>query len=127
MIGQTILESSNSTASPSDQIYLKEFIEGVQKAGSLIAMLENKKINTTALLTLLLEKTDYQDFFTEITSSESFREAIMSLLFLNPNLVRSKITKSLVKKINGKSNYKFRKTSIQQTPSSIQKRKKQAI
>lgn len=95
------LEHSN--ASPYSRLHSKEFIEGLLKAGSLISMMENKKINTTVLFSLLLEKKEYQDFFTEITSSDSFKEAIMSLLYLNPSLVKSKITKSIVRKMNGKS------------------------
>jgi hypothetical protein len=123
----TELESSN--AAPSSHIYSREFVEGVLKAGSFISMIENKKINTTALFSLLLEKTEYQEFFTKITSSDSFKEAIMSLLYLNPNLVKSKITKSIVRKLNGKSKTTNRsgKTFVQQTSSSVQKRTKQAI
>ena len=114
----------NSNASPFSQINSKEFIEGVLKAGSLISMIENKKINTTTLFSLLLENTNYQEFFTEITASDSFREAITSMLYLNPSLVKSKITKSIVRKINGKSksSNRSRKTSVQQTSSSIKKR-----
>ena len=104
----------NSNASPFSQINSKEFIEGVLKAGSLISMIENKKINTTTLFSLLLENTNYQEFFTEITSSDSFREAITSMLYLNPSLVKSKITKSIVRKINGKSKQsnRARKASV---------------
>jgi hypothetical protein len=123
----TELESSN--AAPSSHICSREFIEGVLKAGSFISMLENKKINTTTLFSLLLEKPEYQEFFTKITSSDSFREALSSLLYLNPNLVKSKITKSAVRKLNGKSkaNNRSRKTLVQQASSSVQKREKQAI
>jgi hypothetical protein len=95
-------ELENSNATPFSQIHSREFIDGVLKAGSLISMLENKKINPTALFSLLLEKPEYQDFFTEITSSDSFKESIASLLHLHPSLVRSKITKSTVRKLNGK-------------------------
>jgi hypothetical protein len=113
----------NSNASPFSQINSKEFIEGVLKAGSLISMIENKKINTTTLFSLLLENTNYQEFFTEITSSDSFREAITSMLYLNPSLVKSKITKSIVRKINGKSKQsnRARKASVQQASSCFQK------
>jgi hypothetical protein len=121
-------ELENSNATPLDQIYSKEFIEGVLKAGSLISMLENKKINTTLLLSLLLENSDYQEFFTEITSSENFKDAILSLLYLHPSLVKSKITKSVVRKLNARrTNHGARKTAIQQTPSGIKKSKKQTI
>lgn len=117
-------ELENSNATPLDQIYSKEFIDGVLKAGSLISMLENKKINTTLLLSLLLENSDYQDFFTEITSSENFKDAVLSLLYLHPSLVKSKITKSIVRKLNARrTNTGVRKTVIQQTLSGIKKSK----
>lgn len=103
MLNQQPCDLENSNASPFSQINSREFIEGVLKAGSLISMLENKKINTATLFSLLLDNSNYQKFFTEITSSESFKEAIMSMLHLNPNLVKSKITKSIVRKLNGKT------------------------
>ena len=96
------LDLDNSNSSPSDRIKSREFIDGVLKAGSLISMLENKKINITTLFVLLLDTKKYQDFFTEITSSESFKESILSLLYLHPTLVKSKFTKSIVRKANGK-------------------------
>lgn len=121
------LEASNAT--PLDHIHSKEFFEGLLKAGSFISMIENKKINTTALFSLLLENPNYQDFFTEITASKNFKEAILSLLYLHPSLVKSKITKSIVRKLNGKSktNNRLRKTPFQQTSRSIKERKKQTI
>lgn len=121
------LESSN--ALPFLRIHSREFIEGALKAGSLISMLENKKINTTMLFALLVENTSYQKFFTEITSSNSFKEALYSLLQLNPSLVKSKIVKSLVRKINGKSKSAngSRKTSLQQAPVCLKSRKKQTL
>ena len=91
-----------SSSSPTEQIQTKDFIEGVLKAGSLISILENKRLNSTVLFTLLLENKSYQDFFVEITSSENFKEAILSLLYLYPALVKSKITKSSIRKINAK-------------------------
>ena len=111
-----IFELKNSNAAPFSELHSKEFIESVLKAGSLISMIENKKINVTAFFSLLLERPDYQKFFTEITSSDSFKDALMSLLYLNPNLVRSKITKSIVRKISNanpkvKSN-RIRKASV---------------
>lgn len=107
------LELDNSTANPLDRIKSREFIDGVLKAGSLISILENKKINVTTLFVLLLEDSTYQDFFTEITSSDSFKESILSLLYLHPNLVKSKFTKSIVRKANGKkSSDRTRKTAL---------------
>jgi hypothetical protein len=108
-----ISELNTSVADPLDRIKVNEFIEGLLKAGSFISMLENKKINTTNLFLLLLEKKDYQDFFVEITASESFREAILTMLYLHPTLVKSKFTKSYIRKVNnGKSTNRARKTFV---------------
>jgi hypothetical protein len=117
------LENSNVT--PFDQIRSKEFVEGLLKAGSLISMIENKRINTTALFSLLLEKPEYQDFFTEITSSDNFKEALLSLLYSHPSLVKSKITKSVIRKLNGKTKHSngIRKAPIQQTPHCVEELK----
>lgn len=114
-----ILNESENPDNPSVRLHTKEFIEGLLKAGSFISMIENKKINITSLFALLIERKDYQDFFTEITASNSFRDALMSLLYLYPSLVKSKITKTTIRKINAKLSDKSRKTSIQQTSSSI--------
>lgn len=102
----------NSKASPVEQMISKEFIDGMFKAGSLISILENKKLNTAALFALLLENKSYQDFFVEITSSENFRDALLSMLFLNPSLVKSKVTKTFTRKNNAKSINRTRKTSL---------------
>jgi hypothetical protein len=130
MLSQDFLELKNSTSAPYNTIQLKEFMEGVSKAGSLISMIENKKINTTTLFSLLMENADYQKFFTEVTASTCFKDAIMSLLYLNPSLVKSKITKTIVRKIsNGKlkPTNRVRKAPVQQASSSVKKRKKQAV
>ena len=108
------LELDTSNAKPLDRIRSAEFIDGVLKAVSLISMLENKKINVTTLFVLLFETTKYQEFFTEITSSDSFKESILSLLYLCPQLVKSKFTKSIIRKANGKgTSHRVRKVSVQ--------------
>jgi hypothetical protein len=120
-------ELENSHANPIDHILSKEFVDGVLKAGSLISMLENKKLNNAAFLSALLEKPNYQKFFTEVTSSENFKEAILSLLYLSPSLVKSKITKTIIRKLNAKPTIKPGKAFIQQTLGDIQKSKKQTF
>jgi hypothetical protein len=121
-------ELDTSKANPLDRIRSREFIDGVLKAGSFISMIENKKINVTTLFVLLLETKKYQDFFTEITASDSFKESILSLLYLHPALVKSKFTKSIIKKLHGKRpTNRTRKVTIQQAPSGISGNKEQAI
>ena len=105
-------ETENSHSSPVVQILSKEFIDGMLKAGSLISMIENKKLNTAAFFGLLLENKNYQEFFVELTSSANFRDALLSMLYLNPSLVKSKVTKSIIRKINAKPTNRARKTSL---------------
>ena len=117
----------SSIVTPVEQLHTKEFVEGILKAGSLFSMLENKKLNSTGLFTLILEKKEYQNLFVEITASENFREAILSMLYLYPSLVKSKLTKTVIKKINAQTNNRTRKITVQQTSSNIKKTKKQTI
>jgi hypothetical protein len=125
MIDQYFDDLDTSEANPLDKIHSKEFAEGLMKAGSFISMLENKRINVTGLFALLLEKKDYQDFFVEITASETFKRAILSLLYFYPSLVKSKITKAVIRKVNAKSSAnRIRKISLQQTSSDIKNIKK---
>lgn len=124
---EMLLELNCSNASPLDHVQFKEFTAGLLKAGSFISMIEGKKINTTALFSLLLENQDYQNFFVEATASENFRQSILFMLYLHPSLVKSKITKSIVRKLNGKSNNRTRKAAVQQTSSNLKKSKKQTV
>ena len=113
MVSTILTDGKISTASPTELINAKEFVLGLHKAGSLFSMLENKKINSTFLFVLLLENKEYQGFFTEITASANFKDALLSLLFLYPTLVKSKFTKSALKQLNVKSTNGSRKTLIQ--------------
>lgn len=103
----------SSDSLPINKILSQDFVDGLNKAGALFSMLENKKLNATALFGLLIESPNYQDFFVEITSSENFKDAILSLLYLYPSVVKSKFTKSIVRKINAKQLNRTRKTALQ--------------
>jgi hypothetical protein len=114
MVSSIFSDSKIAAASPTELINAKEFVQGMHKAGSLFSMLENKKINSTFMFVLLLENKEYQDFFTEVTASASFKDALLSLLFFYPTLVKSKFTKSALKqRTNVKPTNGTRKTSIQ--------------
>jgi hypothetical protein len=127
MQDETFCEIEKSNITPLEQMYSKEFVCGLYKVGSLISMLEGKKINTTALFSLLIENISYQNFFVEATASENFRQAILSLLFLYPNLVKSKITKSVIRKLNAKHSHRSGKIVVQQTLGCFKKSKKQTV
>jgi hypothetical protein len=90
------LESSFST--PFDQLCLREFIEGLMIAGSVISILENKKLTPVNFFLCLLESKQYQQIFTELTSSENFKQGLTFLFFVYPNLAKSRITKTALRK-----------------------------
>lgn len=124
------LDLENSKASPVDRIYTHEFIEGILKLGSLISMLEGKKVNVTTLFLLILSNTNYQKMFVELTAANNLKEAIFSLLCLHPTLVKSKFTKSFIKKANISTNdspNSTRKASLQHTPRRVAIRKRKAV
>ena len=64
------LERSDIT--PIDQICSKEYTEGVLKAGSIISLIENKKLNPI-------------NFFIYCSMSKSFRKEFCLLFKLNMN------------------------------------------
>lgn len=105
------LNSENVT--PREELCSKEFWSAVMKFGSFVSMVENKKINTTTLFSLLIENKTYQNVFVELTSCSNFREAIEMLLYLYPNLVKSKVTKSTIKRFLTNATNQSRKTSLQ--------------
>lgn len=105
-------ELGSSTSLPVNKILSQDFVDGLNKAGSLFSMIENKKLNATGLFGLLLETPCYQDFFVEITASENFRDAILSMLYLYPSIVKSKITKTTIRKLNAKHSNRTRKAAL---------------
>ena len=113
MAKNVFADLGGSDTPPMNRILSQEFVAGLNKAGSLFSMLENKKINSTTLFSLLLETPLYQDFFVEITSSEDIRDAILSVLYLYPSIIKSKVTKTVVRKINAIQNNRARKTTLQ--------------
>ena len=64
------LNSENVT--PREELCSKEFWSAVMKFGSFVSMVENKKINTTTLFSLLIENKTYQNVFVELTSTLEF-------------------------------------------------------
>lgn len=98
----TTLESSYCL--PDDSIKYKEFIDGMMKTGSFISQIEQKRLSNVALFVCVLENQLYQQIFVELTSAKSFRDAISTLLYIHPSLVKSKFTKTAIRKINAARN-----------------------
>ena len=124
MYDSSLCEIQHSNATPVEYVYSKEFLNGLLKAGSLISILEGKRINTSMLFALIVEKPSYQNFFVEVTASENLSCGLLSLLQINPSLVKSKITKSLIRKANArntKTANRSRKDASEQASLSVKK------
>jgi hypothetical protein len=89
-----------SYVTPYEQMCLIEFQEALMKVGSLISMLENKKLNTINLFLHLIKSKVYQQIFVEMTASSNFKQALGEMISLYPSLAKSKITKLALKKFN---------------------------
>lgn len=98
MFNNKIIENFINQNDPLKQIYCKEFIAGVFKFGSYLSMINNKRVNPSALFTSILENKDLRECFVDVTHSENVKEALLNLLHLYPQLLKSKNTKRLFKK-----------------------------
>lgn len=85
----SIIENSN----PVCHIASKEFIEGLLKLGSFLSITCNKKINSSTLFTMILENSDIRYIFVSLTGSNNEREALLSMLYMYPTLLKSKNVK----------------------------------
>jgi len=95
MLNERTLEKYIFFSSPVEQICSKEYIEGVLYFGSFLSILNNKKINASGLFTAVLQNFEMRELFIHLTGSQSNHEALLGLLQLYPNLIKSKNTKRL--------------------------------
>jgi hypothetical protein len=91
----------HSTTSPCERIASQQYIVGVIMFGSYLTMLHDRRINPSALLTLLFKHSELQEIFVSMTGCESFKESVFGLLQLYPVLIKSKNTKQLIKQLHG--------------------------
>jgi len=96
---------------PINQIKEKEFNDNLLKFGSLVTILKNKRINQTMLLLLILEDSNYNNCFKQITEIDDDFTLISSLIIRFPILHKSKIIKTRLNKLN-KNGQRKRKKSI---------------
>ena len=98
MINDKILDNFISYNDPLDNICTKEFILNVNKFGSFLSIVNNKRVNSSVLFLSILENSKLRDTFLEITGSETEMEAILGLLEMYPVLIKSKNTKRIFEK-----------------------------
>ena len=113
MFNEKVLDDFLSKNDPLKQICTKEYILGVYKFGSFLSILHNKRLNPSAVFTLILENREIRDLFVEVTFSENIKESLLGLLQLYPSLLKSKNTKRLFKKSITSKSDRSRKTNIQ--------------
>ena len=98
MFNEKILDDFIGRSDPLSQICTKEYIDGVFRFGSYLSIIQNKKINPSALFVSVLENRHLREIFIEVTYSENIQEALLGLLQLYPTLLKSKNTKRIFKK-----------------------------
>lgn len=113
MLNERTLQKYMFQGNPLEQICTKEYIEGVLIFGSFLSIINNKKINASGLFTSVLQDLEMRELFIFITGSQSVHEALLGLLKLYPNLIKSKNTKKLFNSsLSKKKNDRTRKTNI---------------
>jgi len=95
MLNERTLEKYIFSCNPIEQVCSKEYIEGVLYFGSFLTILNSKKINASVLFTSILQNFEMRELFIHITGSQNTHEALLGLLQLYPNLLKSKNTKRL--------------------------------
>ncbi len=95
MLNDKTLQKYIFQSNPLELICTKEYIKGVLVFGSFVSMVFNKKVNASGLFTAILQDKELREAFIFITGSQSTHEALLGLLQLYPNLLKSKNTKKL--------------------------------
>jgi hypothetical protein len=111
MINDRTLQKYIFQSNPLELICTKEYIKGVLLFGSYLSIVHNKKVNASGIFTAVLQDLELREVFIFITGSQHTHEALLGLLQLYPNLLKSKNTKKLFsssfkKKRNDKSRKK---------------------
>jgi len=95
MLNEKTLQKYIFQSNPLELICTKEYIEGVLLFGAFVSMVLSKKINASGLFTTVLQDKELREAFIFITGSQNMHEALLGLLRLYPNLIKSKNTKKL--------------------------------
>jgi hypothetical protein len=95
MLNDRTLQKYIFQSNPLELICTKEYITGVLLFGAYVSMVYNKKINASGLFTAVLQDKDLREAFIYVTGSQDTHEALLGLLQLYPNLIKSKNTKKL--------------------------------
>lgn len=113
MLNERTLQKYMFQGNPLEQMCSKEYIEGVLMFGSFLSILNNKKINASGLFTSILQDLEMREIFIFMTGSQNTHDALLGLLQLYPNLIKSKNTKKLFNSsFKKKKNDRTRKTDL---------------
>lgn len=88
----------------------REFNKGLMTFGSFVSIIKNKRINHTMLLIFLLEDNNYRECFKEISGVDNTKLLLYNFIQRFPNLCKSKIIKTKIKKLH--KNGKYNRTKI---------------
>jgi hypothetical protein len=77
----------------------KEFDQDLLKFGALISILQNKKVNQTTILLLLLENETYIKCFKLLSDVDNTYTLLYNIIIRYPILCKSKIINSKIKEI----------------------------
>ena len=83
---------------PATRITKREDGDNILRMGSVLSIINNKKINPAKLLVAILENKDYRDCFMEIMVVDDERELVSLIIAHYPNIVTSKIVNRQINK-----------------------------
>lgn len=98
MLNDKVIINSLEQSDPIKQLLKKEIALNILCFGSFLTIINNKKINPVFVFTSVLENLQLRKLFVDITSTNSEKESLLSLLHFFPSLIKSKNTKRLFKK-----------------------------
>lgn len=104
------ISSNEDYIEPSIDIVNRELDVIILKMGSLLSILNNKKINQAKLLITILKDEQFRKCFLHISEIDNIQLLITTLIEKYPSLCTSKVVFSAVGRINGTN--KRRKKSV---------------
>ena len=94
--------------SPISEISNKDFEIYIIKFGTILQLIYNKNINPTFLFLSLVKDKNLQEIFKKMTGINNTKELLKNVLFLYPNLLKSKIVKEQsIKLIKKEKNLRY--------------------
>ena len=90
------LEHAGNSESALDNILAREFEESLLKFSSLLCILNDKKLSSIAVFSLIMKDLNIRSAFKQLTQIDNDRILVLKFLHYYPNLCKSKVVKRLV-------------------------------